>query len=336
MATKSLIHEARRIYWIIGVSNISKALTAKCVTCRKPRKRPLDQLMGQIPSLRVAAGFPPFSNTAIDMCGPLHIKVNRKTVKEVEVVIFACMTTRAVQLELVNDKTADAFLMAFRRFESLRGHPRVCWSDCGTNFVGTHTCLKKIMQSWDIPKFQGVLCEEFSCDFKWQWNIPHESHQNGVVETLIKSVRQSLNATCKNQDFTKERWRTFLSGTTYIINGRPLYPSSNDIWETPPVTPNDILIGQHLPPPQPEPEERINPRHLLSRTHDRVNGFWKCWMRYFAPDLLPPNKWFRIRENVQVHDLVLELYPNHKRSKWKLERTLPRIQEMMARSERQE
>ena len=126
MATKSLIHEARRNYWIIAVSNISKALTAKCVACRKPRKRPLDQLMGQIPSLRVAEGFPPFSNTAIDMFGPLHVKLNRKTVKEAEVVVFACMTTRPVHLELVNDKTADAFLMAFRRFASLRGHPRVC------------------------------------------------------------------------------------------------------------------------------------------------------------------------------------------------------------------
>ena len=40
-------------------------------------------------------------------------------------------------------------------------------------------------------------------------------------------------------------------------------------------------------------------------------------MRYFAPNLLPPNKWFRIREKVQVDDLVLELDPNHKRSKWK-------------------
>ena len=98
-------------------------------------------------------------------------------------------------------------------------------------FVGTQTCLKKIMQSWDIPNFQGVLCEEFSCDFKWQWNIPHASHQNGVVETLIKSVSQSLNATCKNQAFTKEQWKTFLSETTYIINGRALYPSSNDIWD---------------------------------------------------------------------------------------------------------
>ena len=140
------------------------------------------------------------------------------------------------------------------------------------------------------------------------------------METLIKSVRQSLYATCKNQAFTKEQWRTFLSETTYIVNGRPLYPSSNAIWETPLITPNDVLIGQHLPPPQPEPEERINPRHLLTSTQDRVNEFWKCRMRYFAPNLLPPNKWFRIRENVQVAGLVLELHPNHKRSKWKLAR----------------
>ena len=63
------------------------------------------------------------------------------------------------------------------------------------------------------------------------------------METLIKSVRQSLYATCKNQPFTKEQWRTFLSETTYIVNGRPLYPKSNAIWETPLITPNDVLIG---------------------------------------------------------------------------------------------
>ena len=319
---KSLIHEARRKYWIIGVRSMSKALTSKCITCKKLRKKPLDQLMGQIPSLRVAAGFPPFSNTAIDMFGPLHIKLNRKTLKEAQVIIFTCMTTRAVHLELVNDKTSDAFLMAFRRFASLRGHPSVCWSDCGTNFVGAQAYLQEIMRNWNIPKIESVLSEDFCCDFKWLWNIPHASHQNGVVETLIKSVRQSLDATCKSRAFTEEQWRTFLSETTYIINGRPLYPSSNDIWEGPPITPNDILMGHHLPPPQPEPEERINPRHLLRSTQDRVNEFWKCWMRYFAPNLLPRNKWFRTRENVEVDDLVLELDPNQKRSRWNLARVV--------------
>ena len=75
---KSLINEARRKYWIIGVRGVSKALTTKCITCRKLRKKPLEQLMGQIPSLRVAVGTPPFFNTAMDMFGPLHIKLNRK------------------------------------------------------------------------------------------------------------------------------------------------------------------------------------------------------------------------------------------------------------------
>ena len=136
------------------------------------------------------------------------------------------------------------------------------------------------------------------------------------------SDKVSMLRATENQAFTEEQWRTFLSETNYIINGCPLYPSSNDIWESPPITPNDILIGHHLPLPQPEPEERINPRHLLRSTQDRVNEFWKCWMRYFAPNLLPRNKWFRTRENVHVDDLVLELDQNHKRSQWKLARII--------------
>ena len=124
--------------------SMSKALTAKCIICRKLRKKPLDQLMGQIPSLRVAAGFPPFSNTAIGL--------NRKTLKEAQVVIFTCMKTRTGHLELVNDKISDVFLIAFRRFASLRGHPSVCCWDCGSNFVGTQAYLKKIMRNLSIPK----------------------------------------------------------------------------------------------------------------------------------------------------------------------------------------
>ena len=92
--------------------------------------------------------FPPFSNTTFDMFGPVDIKLKRKSLKEAQVVIFACMTTRAVHLELVSDKTSAAFLMAFRHFASLRGHPSVCWCDCGTNFVGAQAFLKEGMRNW--------------------------------------------------------------------------------------------------------------------------------------------------------------------------------------------
>ena len=60
--------------------------------------------MGQIAKLRVAARFPALSDTAIDMFGPLKIRLGRKTLKEPHAITFTCMTTREVHLELVTDK----------------------------------------------------------------------------------------------------------------------------------------------------------------------------------------------------------------------------------------
>lgn len=151
---KSLVHEARKKYWIIGVQSTAKQLTKKCITCRKLRRKPLEQLEGQLPSLRVATEQPAFANTAMDMFGPIQIRMNRKTRKEAQVIIFTCMTMRAIHLELVTDRSSDAFLMAFRRFACTRGHPNVCWSDRGTNFIGAQTYLKEITTGWDTSKIQ--------------------------------------------------------------------------------------------------------------------------------------------------------------------------------------
>ena len=41
-------------------------------------------------------------------------------------------------------------------------------------------------------------------------------------------------------------------------------------------------------------------------------------MKYFAPNLLPWNKWYRSSENVKDGDLVLEIDPDHKRCEWKM------------------
>ena len=54
------------------------------------------------------------------MFGPLHIKLNRKTLKDAQVIILAYMTTRAVHLQLVNDKTADALNSGNAACDTLR------------------------------------------------------------------------------------------------------------------------------------------------------------------------------------------------------------------------
>lgn len=110
---KSLMPKARQKFWIVALRKMAKAIVNKCIVYQKLRKKCLDQLMGQLPSLQVAARFPPFLNTAIDMFRLLQIRLNR-TFQEAQVVIFTCVINRAVHLELVTNKSSEAFLMAFR------------------------------------------------------------------------------------------------------------------------------------------------------------------------------------------------------------------------------
>ena len=149
--------------------------------------RACEPRMGQLPSYRTDANNPAFANTALDLFGPFEVKVKRKTIKEAWCCIFTCMTSRAVHLELCTDKSTDTFLMAFRRFVCLRGHPKLVWSDRGTNFVGSQRYLHEMMQEWDIPKIKSNFAE-FGTSFEWCWNVPKASHMNEVVESLIKSV----------------------------------------------------------------------------------------------------------------------------------------------------
>ncbi|GAA6085472.1 uncharacterized protein LOC122145514 [Tachysurus ichikawai] len=54
------------------------------------------------------------------------------------------MTSRAIHVELANTLSTESFLLAYQRFTAVRGHPRMVWSDPGTNFVGAKPVLKDL------------------------------------------------------------------------------------------------------------------------------------------------------------------------------------------------
>ena len=50
--------------------------------------------------------------------------------------LFTCMTTRAVHIEIAHSLEMDEYIMAIQRMVSRRGAPTHIWSDNRTNFVG--------------------------------------------------------------------------------------------------------------------------------------------------------------------------------------------------------
>ncbi|XP_067041082.1 uncharacterized protein [Acropora muricata] len=117
--------KTRRNYWILKASKLSKAVKFKCVTCRKMAHKAEMQLMADLPVLRLAPQTPPFRYTACDYFGPFSVKVGRNKRAQHYGVIFTCLNTRAVHLEMAVDLTTMEFIQVLRRFFSIRGYPAV-------------------------------------------------------------------------------------------------------------------------------------------------------------------------------------------------------------------
>ena len=66
------------------------------------------------------------------------------------------------------------------------------------------------------------------------------------MESLIKSVKFSLNKVVKGRVLTEEEYRTILAEVQCSINSRPLWPSTDvDVYE-PPIMCHDLLRPREL------------------------------------------------------------------------------------------
>ena len=134
-------------YWILGASSAVSRVISECVTCRKLRGSVQEQHMAVLPPERLEPA-PPFTNCAVDYFGPFVIKEGRKGLKRYGV-LFTCMASRAVHIEVAASFETDLFINALRRFLSQRGPIQQLRSDQGTNFVGAKKELKDALRELD-------------------------------------------------------------------------------------------------------------------------------------------------------------------------------------------
>ena len=176
---ETTLAKLQRKFWVPGARKMIKTIKNRCIICRKLTKKIEDQCMGQVRTERLKTAAP-FYHTAVDLLGPLTIRdtVKKRTHGKAFGVIFNCLVTRAIYLDLAEGYSADNFLTTFQRFTAIRGAPKFMYSDKGTQLI---SASKKIES---IGEKEGVT---------WIFNIPSDAPwYNGASEALIKSVKRGL------------------------------------------------------------------------------------------------------------------------------------------------
>lgn len=305
--------ELRRKYWILRGREAVKRYQRSCVECQKWRKNPEIPKMADLPPARLRLYRPAFYSTGMDCFGPYAVKVGRRTEKKWGI-IFKCLTTRAVHIDLLHNLDADSFLMALRRFTARRGTPFELVSDQGTNFKGGERELREKFAAL-APELQGQLARH---QIEFHFNPPNAPHFGGCWEREIRSLKQALTATIGAQSVTFEVLETVLVEIEGILNSKPLGYTSSDIADPDPITPNSLLMGRpdSSLPPVVYPESELVSRRRWRHSQVLADHFWRHFLRFYLPGLQSRQKWQGDTSNVQVGTTVMIVDPQLPRALW--------------------
>ncbi|XP_006821687.1 uncharacterized protein LOC102801951 [Saccoglossus kowalevskii] len=295
----------RHKYWIMCANAMVRKIVSNCVTCQSYRAKVGEQKMTDLPIERITPDHPPFTHTGVDYIGPLEVKRGRGTVKR-SGVIFTCMASRAVHLEIAHSLDTDSCINAFRRFKARRGNVKSVRSDNGTNLVGAKRELQAEIDRWNHTKISSALHQ---VDIDWKFNPPAGSHFGGIWERQIRTIRKILFSLFKEQTIhlDDEALQTLLCEVESIINGRPISTVSEDPNDLEALTPNHLLLlqsYQNLPPGVFDRND-IYARRRWRQVQYLADMFWKRWLREYLPLLQERQKWLQPKRNLAVGDIVL-------------------------------
>ncbi len=294
----STLHRTRRKVWIINGRALADSIKARCTECRLKEKKCMGQKMGPLPDHRAQVGAM-FQSVAIDLFGTVEYQqhVKKRQVGKGWGVVFVCTTTSALHVEFMDTYSTDSFLLALRRFMSVRGTPTRFQSDRGEQLVGA----AKQVATWD---FKEVVQWAGRKGIEWTLVPTGGQHFNGLAERMIGLIKKQLWKTFEGKKLTHEETLTVLAEAVQKINSRPL--TWNPRPEGEPLCVQDLMLGRAKPG---QAEVKFESGKKLTKRFKNVQRtqqeFWKRWIEEIFPEKLRQSKWRQEKRDLKVGDVVL-------------------------------
>lgn len=265
-------------YWLTQGRSEVKKILRNCVNCKKFRQGPYKQPeFCFYPNYRVQRNVA-FQYSSVDMFGPMTVQEGKKLIS-VHGLIFVCMTTRAIHIELLDSENTTDYLLAFKRFLARRNVCKQILSDNAIQFK----LLNNVFNTVYNNEVSSYLNQK---GIKFTYTSPLSPWEGGLYERLIGSTKQCLRKTLGHLLLSKTQLNTILIEIENVINSRPLgYVGDEEMM----ITPNHFLgtKSDSLGPEQFEYDSRgksmtfKNLVDLWKKGNSYLNLFWKTWVHQY-------------------------------------------------------
>ena len=296
----------------------------ECIICKKKRKHFIEVSMGPVSQHQLTVS-PPMWAAQLDLFGPCTVYVpgyeretrGRKSLAtEVYVMVFACPSTRLVNLQVIEGKNSGCIIDGITRLSCEIGIPKYLMID---DDDGIQLALREL--DVDIRDLRFQLHREKGIIFDV---CPVSGHnQHGQVERVIRSIKESLKD-CGVQKLRLHATslQTFAKLVENTYNNAPLgYSHGRDvdngtILKT--ISPNMMRVGRN--------NERaldgnfrfpVGGYEMVEKVDKLYQSWFQLWKVSVLPKLIKQPKWFKNDKHLQPGDLVyFERDPSKLVSEW--------------------
>ena len=311
--------------FIIQGLSLFREIGEDCIKCKKIRTKYLDVSMGPLPDESFIIS-PPFYACQIDIMGPLHVYVpghsmalrNRKILEaKCYALVSVCMTTKCVNIQVIESKSADGIIDGINRLACEVGVPKIVIMDKDTGIIKALTeCEVR------LKDIQLYLYNEKGIKFR---TIPVAGHNmTGLVERKIKSVQECM----ERMEVDKMRlhatgYQTLFKLMENDLNNLPFGFGYGRKDDNSPILkliyPNLLRLGRNnsrsldniikLPK---------TPNELMDKIERAYKTFYELWNTVLIPKMMKASKWYNEKEVVIIPgDIVyFQKVENELSSKW--------------------
>jgi len=311
----------------------------KCENCaRFDAKQGYSTSEAMLPLERISLRYA-FEAIGVDFAGPLKAMINNVLLKKTKrvpkaakrrrtgglpseteldinyepgahyVVIFTCCVTRLVHFELTPSLKAESFLQAFDCFRSVRGTPKVIYSDNGESFVKTAKLLTLVEDEWE-KILAGVP------DVEWRFNVPRAPWWGGFFERAVRMLKDKFYRSFGTYSFSSElECVAGLRAVEYAINCRPMGHVSMDASDPRPIAPINMImpfIDDGTVLSREDLDKQLSQMAVTDlpkisrRLISKVRNVWHTFQRGWQNELRAyHNEHGRTAESLQVGQIVL-------------------------------
>ena len=295
---------------IIGGIKLFKNINSKCATCMKERKKYMEVSMGKVTECQASIS-PVFYFTQCDMWGPLKCycpgyerSTRRDKSYDIYILVFSCIATGAVNLQVIEGKSTEFVLEGCSRFFHETSVPKILFPDddgaLTLAFSRGEIDIRDL--SANLYKTRGILFEKCAPQ-------AHSSH--GKVERAIRSLQLSFTRSgapaCR---LTATGWMTIAKGIEREFNDTPIgfLLDKSTVGGNPllRVLKPSTLKGMNASDRAPSGLFKIPdlPEKHFGKVQECFDLWVRCWTTSYLPLVLKSQKWHYDEDNLAVNDIV--------------------------------